>query len=170
MRILRHWLALRVRDVLSDRKYQGSYQRNAELLRQLQLHSHVMVRNGDAHLKNFGVLYRSSSEVWLAPMFDVVTTTIDKYTRHPGGPELEDYTLALKIFAGKHHTRTYPDLDELLDFGRRICGVNQSDQVVASIAQAMRETLAQARQDDRIPASLVAKMQTAWEAGMAYAA
>ena len=173
---------LRVRDVLSDRKYQGSYQRIAELLRQLQLHSNdlhrffaqvafsVMVRNGDAHLKNFGVLYRSSSQVWLAPMFDVVTTTIYKYTRHPGGPELEDYTLALKLFAGKHHTRTYPNRDELLDFGRRICGVNQADQVVASIAQAMRETLAQARQDDRIPASLLAKMQTAWEAGMAYAA
>ncbi len=30
---------LRVRDILSDRKYQGSYQRVAELLRQLQLHS-----------------------------------------------------------------------------------------------------------------------------------
>ena len=59
---------LRVRDVLPDRKYQGSYQRVAELLRQLQLHSSnlhrffeqvalcIMVRNGDAHLKNFGVL------------------------------------------------------------------------------------------------------------------
>jgi len=37
----------------------------------------VMVRNGDAHLKNFGVLYHSpGSPVRLAPVYDVVTTTV----------------------------------------------------------------------------------------------
>jgi serine/threonine-protein kinase HipA len=172
---------LRVRDVLSDRKYQGSYQRIAELLRQLQLHSDnlhrffqqvafsVMVRNGDAHLKNFGVLYRSASEVWLAPMFDVVTTTIYSYTRYPGGPELEDHTLALKLFAGKHQTRTYPDLTELLDFGRRVCGVSQPTQVLGTIAQAMHQTLEVAKGDQRVPAALLAKLQAAWKTGLAYA-
>ena len=36
----------------------------------------VMVRNGDGHLKNFGVLYASPSDaVTLAPVYDVVTTT-----------------------------------------------------------------------------------------------
>jgi len=36
----------------------------------------VMVRNGDAHLKNFGVLYPSpSDQVTLAPVYDVITTT-----------------------------------------------------------------------------------------------
>lgn len=36
----------------------------------------VMVRNGDAHLKNFGVLYDvPGSPVWLAPVYDLVTTT-----------------------------------------------------------------------------------------------
>ncbi|MCF8167176.1 MAG: type II toxin-antitoxin system HipA family toxin [Rhodoferax sp.] len=171
---------LRVRDVLSDRKYQGSYQRIAELLRQMQLHSDdlhrffeqvafsVMVRNGDAHLKNFGVLYRSSSEVWLAPMFDVVTTSIYKYSKYPGGPELEDHTLALKLHAGKHHTKAYPTPAELFDFGRRICGVPQPEQLVAKIAQGMRETLIQTRHDDRVPARLLAKMETAWEPGLAY--
>ena len=35
-----------------------------------------MVRNGDAHLKNFGVLYdRLGARVRLAPVYDVVTTT-----------------------------------------------------------------------------------------------
>jgi serine/threonine-protein kinase HipA len=114
---------LRVRDVLSDRKYHGSYQRIAELLRQLQLHSDnlhrffeqvafsVMVRNGDAHLKNFGVLYRSAEDLWLAPMFDVVTTSIYKYTQYQDGPELEDRTLALKLFSGKHQTKAYPTPD-----------------------------------------------------------
>lgn len=172
---------LRVRDVLSDRKYQGSYQRVAELLRQLQLHSDnlhrffaqvafsVMVRNGDAHLKNFGVLYRSATDIWLAPMFDVVTTAIYPYTRWPGGPELEDRTLALKLFAGRHQTRTYPTQPELLDFGRRICGVSQPVRGLQAIAQAMQETLQQARRDERIPASLLDKMRAAWDDGLALA-
>jgi len=35
-----------------------------------------MVRNGDAHLKNFGVLYASPGQtVTFAPLYDVVTTT-----------------------------------------------------------------------------------------------
>ena len=33
------------------------------------------LRNGEAHLKNFGVLYTSESDVRLAPVYDVVTTT-----------------------------------------------------------------------------------------------
>ncbi len=60
---------LRVRDILSDRKYQGSYKRIAVLLCQLKLPSDnlhwffepvafsIMVRNGDAHLQNCGLLY-----------------------------------------------------------------------------------------------------------------
>ena len=172
---------LRVRDVLSDRKYQGSYQRVAELLRQLQLHSDnlqrffeqvafsVMVRNGDAHLKNFGVLYRDASDIWLAPMFDVVTTSIYRYARYPGGPELEDRTLALKLLAGKHQGRAYPGVDELLDFGRRVCGVRQPARVLEAIAQGMRQTLDEARGDDRVPAPLLQSMRAAWETGLMYA-
>ena len=172
---------LRVRDILSDRKYHGSYQRIAELLRQLQLHSDnlhrffqqvafsIMVRNGDAHLKNFGVLYRSSTEAWLAPMFDVVTTAIYKYTQYQGGPELEDRTLALKLFAGKHRTKAYPTTGELHDFGRRICGVSQPARVLEVIAQAMHQTLEQAKADARVPAALLEKMREAWEQGMRYA-
>lgn len=176
---------LRVRDVLSDRKYQGSYQRVAELLRQLQLHSDnlqrffqqvafsVMVRNGDAHLKNFGVLYRGANphppDICLAPMFDVVTTAVYPYTRYAGGPELEDRTLALKLFAGRHQTKTYPTRDELLDFGRRICGVSQPARVLEAIAQAMQETLQQAPGDGRVPAALLGKMRTAWAEGVVLA-
>ena len=172
---------LRVRDIHSDRKYQGSYQRVAELLRQLQLHSgnihaffehvafSIMVRNGDAHLKNFGVLYRSPSEVWLAPMFDVVTTVIYKYTQYPGGPELEDRTLALKLFAGKH-SNSYPSLQQLHDFGRRVCGVSRPDHVLAAIAGAMRDTLVEAKSDERVPKDFLATMGAAWEDGLVYGA
>jgi len=34
-----------------------------------------MLRNGDAHLKNFGLLYVSATDARLAPLYDVVTTT-----------------------------------------------------------------------------------------------
>ncbi|WP_066151849.1 type II toxin-antitoxin system HipA family toxin [Hydrogenophaga pseudoflava] len=171
---------LRVRDVLSDRKYQGSYQRVAELLRQLQLPARelhrffeqvalsVMVRNGDAHLKNFGVLYRTASDIRLAPLFDVVTTAIYTYTQYPGGPELTDRTLALKLFAGRHHSKAYPTRDELIDFGRRICGVSQPAQTLQRIAEAMRATLEEARGDQRVPAELLGKLGHVWEEGFGY--
>ncbi|OZI38417.1 phosphatidylinositol kinase [Bordetella genomosp. 10] len=165
---------LRVRDVLADRKYQGSYQRVAELLKQLQLprvNLHrffeqvaftVMVRNGDGHLKNYGVLYRSAEDAWLAPMFDVVTTSIYRYARYDGGPELEDRTLALKLFAGKHQTRTYPTPDELLLFGSKVCEVSNPREALQRIADGMREAMRQAKQDARIPDALRTAMATAW--------
>ena len=64
--------------------------------------------NGDAHLKNFGVLHTHVGDARLSPLFDVVTTSIYTYTRYPGGPELEDRTLALKLLVGKGRTRAYP--------------------------------------------------------------
>ncbi len=174
-------MGLRVRDIQSDRKYHGSYQRVAELLRYLQLPSQdltrffeqvaftIMVRNGDGHLKNYGVLYPSAQDYWLAPMFDVVTTSIYRYTQYAGGPELEDRTLALKLFAGKGHTKAYPTTDELLHFGSQVCGVTKPSDVLQRIAQAMRDTLRQARSDQRIPGGLLNDMRTAWESGLAYA-
>lgn len=171
---------LRVRDILSDRKYQGSYQRIAELMRQLQLHSDnlhrffeqvafsVMVRNGDAHLKNFGLLYRSTQDMWLAPIFDVVTTSIYTYTQYSGGPELQDRTLALKLFAGKNQTRAYPSKKELEDFGQRICGVGQPALTLERIAQAMHDTMKKTVGDERVPDSLRKKMAEAWEWGYGY--
>jgi serine/threonine-protein kinase HipA len=172
---------LRVRDILSDRKYQGSYQRIAELMRQLQLPSNnlhrffeqvalsIMVCNGDAHLKNFGLLYRSPEQIWLAPMFDVVTTSIYTYTQYAGGPELEDRTLALKLFAGKHHTKAYPTKEELEDFGHRLCGVTQPARTLERIAQAMHSTMDKAKGDPRVPKALQVQMAKAWEAGYGYA-
>jgi serine/threonine-protein kinase HipA len=174
-------MGLRVRDVLSDRKYQGSYERVADLLRYLRLPAEslqrffeqvafsVMVRNGDAHLKNFGVLYTSAADVRLAPMFDVVTTAIYRYTRYSGGPELEDRTMALKLLAGKHRTKAYPTTEELVYFGRKACGVSRPEKVLDRIAQGMTETLAQARSDERIPAALLDELKPVWGAGLSYA-
>jgi serine/threonine-protein kinase HipA len=74
----------------TSQKYAGSYERVARSIRdfvsaEYQLRAReqyfamlllsVVVRNGDAHLKNFGVLYDSArGAVRMAPVYDVVTT------------------------------------------------------------------------------------------------
>lgn len=170
-------MGLQVRDVLSDRKYHGSYEAVAEVLDWLrlghelprffeQLAFSVLVRNGDAHLKNFGVLYTSPHDARLSPMFDVVTTRIYAYSRFSGGPPIEDHTMALKLFRGRHESRVYPVTSELLRFGREVCRVSQPAQVLERIADAMAQTLREAASDDRIGAGLLSKMSAQWEAGM----
>ena len=175
-------MGLRVRDVLSDRKYQSSYARIADVLKMLRLPADnlarffeqvaftVMVRNGDGHLKNFGVLYRDETDIRLAPMFDVVTTAIYRYTHYSGGPELEDRTMALKLFGGRHQGKGYPTVDELLRFGREVCGVTQPAQVLQRLASGMGKALAAARGDERLPPTTLAAMTEFWQLGMAYAA
>lgn len=75
----------------ASRKYGSSYERVARSIKDFVSDRHlmaarkqffatlalsVMVGNGDAHLKNFGILYPSpSAQVTLAPVYDVVTTT-----------------------------------------------------------------------------------------------
>jgi len=174
-------MGLRVRDTLSDRKYQGSYARIADLLKMLRLPADnlarffeqvaftVMVRNGDGHLKNYGVLYSSEADIRLAPMFDVVTTAIYRYARFAGGPELEDHTLALKLVGGRHQTRGYPSTAQLLAFGRDVCGVVRPGAILMRIAEAMQATLDVARGDARIPATTLAAMADCWQLGLAHA-
>ncbi len=72
-------------------KYASTYERVAKSIRDFVSGDHLMearkqffatlalslmVRNGDAHLKNFGVLYAAPQDkVTIAPVYDVVTTT-----------------------------------------------------------------------------------------------
>jgi len=76
----------------TDQKYRGSYEKIAKSLKAFVSGEHLpaarkqffatlvlssLVQNGDAHLKNFGVLYPSASEsVFMAPTYDIVTTTV----------------------------------------------------------------------------------------------
>ena len=134
-----------------------------------QLVLSVMVRNGDAHLKNFGVLYDDAASVHMAPMFDVVTTTIYRYARFAGGPEYTDNTMALKLFAGKGGSKGYPLPKELLRFGKEVCSVHNPADVVQRVEQGMAQVLAAAHTDARIPAVLLAQLQPQWQIGMDYA-
>lgn len=73
-----------------DEKYTGSYEqlaksiatfvspkyRNKALLDYFKtMVLNQWLQNGDAHLKNFGVVYSSASDIRLAPIYDVVSTT-----------------------------------------------------------------------------------------------
>ena len=104
----------------SEQKYTGSYEMGARIVSlYTQDQSEVeryfryvafscLVGNGDAHLKNFALLYTADQPtptLKLSPMYDVVNTTC--YPTH-------DKELALKL--NKSHT--FPDHDGLLRFGR----------------------------------------------------
>jgi serine/threonine-protein kinase HipA len=71
-------------------KYQGSYESVVKTIRQFvapdllqaslqqffkMMVMNQMLQNGDAHLKNFGLVYKDVNQVKLAPVFDIVNTT-----------------------------------------------------------------------------------------------
>ena len=174
-------MQLRVRDRLSSRKYIGSYKDIAAALRLVctdpaaaleqffgYLVLSVLVRNGDAHLKNFAVLY-DGQRTWLSPLYDQVSTTIYTYER-PGGIESVDRTMALKLRRGGRsgeasRARGYPTLDELQAFGRDVCGVYHSAAVVARVQEGMRQAFALAERNSAVPSTVRRLMTQAWEEG-----
>lgn len=71
-------------------KYTGSYEQVAKTIKtfvspenkrsSLEQFFKILVisnalQNGDAHLKNFGLIYESTASIWLAPAYDIVCTT-----------------------------------------------------------------------------------------------
>lgn len=71
-----------------------------------------VVRNGDAHLKNFGVLYSDcTKEVSFAPAYDITSTVV----------YLPRDVLALSLGG----TKAFPDSRQIVSFGRQSCGLTQ---------------------------------------------
>jgi serine/threonine-protein kinase HipA len=69
------------------------------------------VENGDAHLKNFAVLYQDAEHsVRLAPAYDVISTTV--YQPRD--------VLALTLA----HSKQFPSRETLMAFGRSSCGLS----------------------------------------------
>ena len=118
----------------------------------------VMVRNGDAHLKNFGLLYdhpASGNGPKLSPLYDVVTTSAYDIVSSRGVQV--DRAMALKM----HGARDYPKRKELLEFGQ-VCSVKNPEQVLERIADAMQATLQQ--HSDRVEDAFLIRMKTEWDA------
>ena len=86
----------------------------------------VAVRNGDAHRKNFGLLYDDPAGlVWLAPTYDVITTTV----------YLPKDTLSLMWEGSKR----WPEGKRLERFGVRRCQLTPQGarNIIAEVAEAV---------------------------------
>jgi serine/threonine-protein kinase HipA len=74
-----------------DDKYEGTYEQIAKVIKTFvspknkktsfinffkMIVINYLVKNGDAHLKNFGLIYDGVDDISLAPAYDVVSTTI----------------------------------------------------------------------------------------------
>lgn len=123
----------------------------------------IAVRNGDAHLKNFGLLYThpQAEPPRLAPLYDVVTTAAYDDVNLRTGALHADRTLALKLAKSKH----YPNRETLLDFGKTLCHVRSPERVIERISQAMSDTLAEHRQ--LVEPGFFQRLKSEWDGGRA---
>ena len=132
---------------VNDQKYEGSYERVAfaiernasPTLAQISLNEFfesvvisIVLRNGDGHLKNFGLLYTdpSSDDCRLSPLYDLVCTTA----------YLPRDQLALSLAKSK----SWPDRKTLIEFGQKTCHVDHPtraiDRIVDAVAQYKPES------------------------------
>jgi serine/threonine-protein kinase HipA len=72
-----------------------------------------LVQNGDAHLKNFGLLYDGIDDIKLSPAYDVVSTTI----------YIKDDIPALHLLGSKK----WWDKKNLLEFGMQSCDLSNKE-------------------------------------------
>ena len=124
---------------VNDQKYEGSYENVAFAIEQNaspqlafaslkaffeSLVLSMIVRNGDAHLKNFGLLYTdpSSDDCRLSPLYDVICTTV----------YLPRDQMALKLAK----TKSWPDREALIQFGLKHCHVEQAASILDRIIDA----------------------------------
>lgn len=88
------------------------------------------IKNGDAHLKNFGILYDLPGvHVRLAPVYDMLSTA----------PYQPNDVLALTL----NGTKAYPSRTTLVDYARRSCGLSarQTEQILAQTGQGLQLAL-----------------------------
>ena len=127
---------------VNARKYEGSYENVALAIRQnaspgwmqrslneffAALVLSMAMKNGDAHLKNFGLLYThpESDDCRLSPIYDIVCTTV--YLPK----DLPALTLAKQ--------KAWPTRQALVSFGRDVCRVNDPETVIDRIGNAATE-------------------------------
>ncbi|MFJ2485135.1 type II toxin-antitoxin system HipA family toxin [Pseudomonas sp. NPDC087639] len=87
------------------------------------------LKNGDAHLKNFGVLYENCGEesaVRLAPAYDIITTSV----------YIKNDSMALLLGGSK----AWPKHKMLMRFGRTACNLTEArcNELLQQVADGMR--------------------------------
>lgn len=117
-----------------------------------------VVRNGDAHLKNYGVLYEATDKpVRLAPAFDIVTTT----------PYIKNDAPALTLDGSKR----FPNAKKLVAFAKLHCNLQpeKSIAILEEIAEAAIKTMGELQQHIKDHSSFKdvgVAMIKAWEEGI----
>ena len=157
----------------TDEKYRGSYESSVmKRFAQFANSTHVnqdmdklfmlialncALRNGDAHLKNFGIVYDDvQGEARLAPAYDLVTTSV----------YLAKDSLALTLNGSTH----WPTARELRRLGETRTGGAPARirGMLERIGEAMRETAAEVRQyigEHPEFAQIGKRMIEEWESG-----
>ncbi|DAB29735.1 MAG TPA: phosphatidylinositol kinase [Sulfurimonas sp. UBA12504] len=153
----------------TDEKYNGSYeeivriikdvvvpQKRKEALRVFfgALIMNHLLRNGDGHLKNYGVLYENDFEdTRLAPIYDVITTTI----------YIQNDIPALKLSDGKvwFKEKTYKD------FATKSCGLmtKEYQEIVHICYNAIlktKEEIDAYKSTDKEVSAFLQKLKDAW--------
>lgn len=154
-------------------KYSSSYEKLTKRIREFVSPEHksdaletffrslalsCIVRNGDAHLKNFGVLYEATDKpVKLAPSFDIVTTT----------PYIKNDSQALTMGGSKR----FPSAKKLLNFAKLHCNLQpeKASAILEEIAEAVIKTMddLQHHMSDHSSFKEVGgAMMTAWNEGL----
>jgi serine/threonine-protein kinase HipA len=115
------------------------------------------LRNGDAHLKNFGILYRDvNGDAGLAPVYDLVTTTA--YLPQDG--------MALTL----NGTTRWPDALKLTELGQTRSNLSKKDidGILEATADALSDTLGKMKRYFRASEfpEIGKRIAAAWEEGI----
>lgn len=157
------------------KKYDGTYQGCAKLIKSYVSPHRVTqaledffmmvalsagIQNGDGHLKNFGLLYENCAEdadVWLAPTYDLVTTTAYQVNDIMG-----------LLLGG---SKAWPKRKMLIQFGRSSCNLTEArcNELLGRVSHGMHRALAELS-EYRISHpefdEIGEKMTTAWATGL----
>jgi len=134
---------LSLQDKNRDNKYDGSYEQVAKSIYQFTTHKkeslaayykivvmNYLLKNGDAHLKNFGLLFHDDfSHIWLSPAYDVVNTTSYIYQDKP----------ALMM----HGKKVWFNKESLVAFGIKYCLLTQkeAETIYETCVTAIKESI-----------------------------
>ncbi|MGR2709122.1 type II toxin-antitoxin system HipA family toxin [Pseudomonas sp. ArH3a] len=160
----------------TSKKYDGSYQGCAKLIKAYVSPSRVTkaledffmmvalsagIQNGDGHLKNFGLLYENCAEdadVWLAPAYDLVTTTVYQVNDIMG-----------LLLGG---SKAWPKRKMLVQFGRSACNLTEArcTELLHRVHSGMNRAMVELSDYGSTHPAFEAvgeKMLAAWAAGLA---
>jgi serine/threonine-protein kinase HipA len=105
--------------------YSSNIKDDHKTLFKMLVHS-CMVGNGDAHLKNYAMLYDKLDDMRLSPLYDVVNTQI--------------YNPADTLALGLGKSKEFPDRKRLIDFGKSI-SVKNCEDIIDEMADQIRDEL-----------------------------